>query len=112
MFADYFLQTKSMLGGRQRYLHRGRFSHAGVHVAGSALAFIIMGTPPELVLLIAVGEWIAHYHIDWAKGRYTARRNLTPDDAAYWRATGMDQALHQLTYIFMIWCWLAYGGAG
>ncbi|ABG31904.1 DUF3307 domain-containing protein [Roseobacter denitrificans] len=112
MFADYFLQTRSMLGGRDIYLHQGRFLHAGVHAAGSALAFLIMGTPVMLILLVAVGEWIAHYHIDWAKGRYTARQNLTPDDAAYWRATGVDQALHQLTYIIMLWCWLTFGIAG
>ncbi|WP_282129832.1 DUF3307 domain-containing protein [Roseobacter litoralis] len=109
MFADYFLQTRSMLDGRHIYLHGGRLLHAGVHAAGSALAFLVMGAPLVLVLLMAIGEWIAHFHIDWAKGRYTATRKLTPDDAAYWRATGADQALHQLTYIIMVWCWLTYG---
>lgn len=112
MFADYFLQTRTMLDGRHIYLHPGRFLHAGVHATGSALAFLIVGAPVGLVLLLVLGEWIAHYHIDWAKGRYTATQNLTPDDAAYWRATGVDQAMHQLTYVIMIWCWLSYAVAG
>ena len=110
MFADYFLQTRSMLDGRHIYFHRGRFLHAGVHAGGSALAFSVMGAPLPLVFALALGEWIAHYHIDWAKGRYTATYNLTPDDSAYWRATGVDQALHQLTYVIMLWCWLGIAG--
>lgn len=111
MFADYFMQTRIMLDGRHIYLHFGRFLHAGVHVAGSVAAFTIAGAPFTFILAIAVLEWSLHYHIDWAKARYTAQHNLTPDDAAYWRATGLDQALHQLTYVVMVWCWLSFAVA-
>lgn len=106
MFADYFLQTKIMLDGRETYVHFGRFLHAGIHAAGSLIAFVLVGTPFDFIIPVILVEWIVHYHIDWLKGRYTATQRLTPADAAFWRAAGVDQALHQLTYVVMIWVWL------
>lgn len=106
MLADYFLQTKVMLDGREAYVHLGRFLHAGVHAAGSLIVFLLIGAPVAFILLVVVMEWAVHFHIDWWKGRHTSEQNLTPQDAAYWRACGMDQALHQLTYVAMIWAWL------
>lgn len=111
MFADYFLQTKWMLEGRGKYLHPGTFAHAGIHALGSFLAFIVVGTSLAFVIPIVLLEWSVHFHIDWWKGRYTTGLNLTPADAGYWRVSGVDQALHQLTYVGMLWLWLMPSGA-
>lgn len=111
MFGDYFLQTKIMLDGRDQYVHLGRFLHAGVHALGSLLVFLVVGAPLGFVILLVLAEWVVHFHIDWWKGRLTADQNLTPADAGYWRASGVDQALHQLTYVAMIWLWLMVGSA-
>ena len=108
MFADYFLQTKIMLDGRDQYVHFGRFLHAGVHAVGSIIVFVIVGAPFAFILPLVIAELIVHYHIDWWKGRHTSDQQLTPADAAYWRASGVDQALHQLTYVAMVWLWLIY----
>ncbi|XDB00149.1 DUF3307 domain-containing protein [Sulfitobacter sp. LCG007] len=108
MFGDYFLQTRGMLDGRETYLHLGRFLHGGVHAAGTALAFTLIGTPLPFTLLAALADWAIHFHIDWWKGRLTMTQKLTPADSAYWRASGVDQALHQLTYVAMIWVWLLF----
>ncbi|WP_300034482.1 DUF3307 domain-containing protein [uncultured Roseobacter sp.] len=107
MLGDYFLQTRIMLDGRDQYMHLGRFLHAGVHAAGSLIAFALIGAPFSFVIPLVLAEWAVHFHIDWWKGRHTSDQNLTPSDAGYWRASGIDQALHQLTYIGMIWLWLA-----
>lgn len=111
MFGDFFMQTRIMLNGRGQYLHFGRFLHAGVHAALSFLVFVIVGAPLPFTLALVLAELVVHFHIDWWKGRLTSEQKLTPADAAYWRATGMDQALHQLTYIAMIWLWLIWGHA-
>ncbi|WP_299830880.1 DUF3307 domain-containing protein [uncultured Roseobacter sp.] len=111
MLADYFLQTKMMLDGRGQYLHLGRFLHAGVHAVGSVAAFALVGTPFAFIIPVVLLEWAVHFHIDWWKGRHTADLKLTPADAAYWRASGVDQALHQLTYVGMIWLWLMAAAA-
>lgn len=109
MFADYFLQTKIMLDGRETYFHFGRFLHAGVHALGSTIAFLLVGTALVFILPVVLIEWGLHYHIDWWKGRHTTLLKLTPSDAGFWRATGMDQAMHQFTYVAMIWAWVTFG---
>ncbi|WP_375230726.1 DUF3307 domain-containing protein [Roseobacter sp. S98] len=109
MLGDYFLQTRMMLDGRDQYAHLGRFLHAGVHATGSFIAFLLIGAPVAFIVPLVLAEWAVHFHIDWWKGRHTSDQNLTPADAGYWRASGVDQALHQLTYIAMIWIWLTMG---
>lgn len=109
MFADYYMQTPRMLGGRARYVHLGRAQHAGIHAVGSVLAFLPFGGVSALVVWIVLAEWVVHYHIDWGKGWYSDRKAHTPADAGYWRAFGFDQTLHQLTYVAMVFVWVTYG---
>ncbi|APG48279.1 hypothetical protein PhaeoP97_02904 [Phaeobacter porticola] len=108
MFADFYLQTPKMLSGRGQYLHAGRAQHAGVHVLGSIIAFVIIGAPVGFVLLICVLEWIAHFNIDYCKACYSERKSLAPNMADFWRAMGTDQALHQLTYLAMTAAWVHF----
>ena len=101
MFADFFLQTPKMLSGRGTYFHMGRAQHAAVHAVGSVLVFIVMGVAIIPTLIIALLEWVIHFHIDWAKGRHSERNPTTPIEAGYWYAFGIDQAAHQFTYLAM-----------
>lgn len=105
LFADFFMQTARMLTNRETYLHMGRGQHAGIHAGLSLLALLLLGAPLLFSVGLCVLEWLVHYHIDWAKARYSGGRNQTPSDAGYWRAFGTDQLMHQLTYIAMIWAW-------
>lgn len=111
MFADFFLQTQRMLSDRSEYFHLGRIQHVLIHAGGSAIAFAILLTNPMFILIATVIEAIAHYHIDWAKGRYSSDAKHTPEDAGYWRAVGLDQALHQITYIVMVLAWVQYAAS-
>ena len=108
MFADYYLQTPKMLSGRGEYLHMGRAQHAAVHAVGSAVVFLLFGTPLAFVFVIAGLEWIIHFNIDFAKARYSDKKQLQPNQAAFWRAAGLDQCLHNLTYVAMAWAWVTY----
>ncbi len=110
MFADYFLQTQRMLTGRAEYMHLGRAQHAAIHAIGSAVAFLLIGAPFPFVIAVCMSEWVVHFHIDWAKARHSQNSGLGPNDAGYWRAAGVDQAMHQLTYVAMVWAWLVYAG--
>lgn len=113
MFADYFLQTPKMLTGREKYWHMGRAQHAGVHLIGSVLVLLPFGLTPVFFVVLVVTEWVVHFNIDWAKARYSMARQHTPIDAGFWQAAGVDQALHQLTYIAMVWAIDAkYGWVG
>lgn len=108
MFADFYLQTPKMLAGRGEYLHAGRAQHAAVHVAGTAIVFLIFGAPWSFILIVSVLEWIVHFNIDFAKAHYSDKKQLQPNQAAFWRATGLDQLMHSLTYIAMVWAWLTF----
>lgn len=109
MFADYFLQTPKMLSGRGEYWHMGRAQHACVHIIGSALVFLLIGTNPIFIIFIALAEWFVHFNIDWGKARYSETKGFDPSEAGYWRANGLDQALHHFTYLAMAWLWVEYG---
>ena len=108
MLADYFLQTERMLVGRDQYFHLGRVQHALVHALGSAIVFALVLTPPAFLLIVVMLEAVVHFHIDWGKARYSDKAGYTPADAGFWRAAGVDQALHQLTYVAMLAAWVLY----
>lgn len=105
VLGDFFLQTKRMLAGRDTYLHGGRVQHVAVHGGLSAVALLVFGMPVALAIVFVVIEAVAHYHIDWLKGVYSAKKGHGPADADFWRAFGVDQLLHQFTYIAMIAAW-------
>jgi len=108
MFADYFLQTPKMLTGRGQYWHMGRAQHAAIHAVGSIIVFVLVGAPILFILAICFAEWVVHFHIDWAKAKHSESKCLAPTEAAFWRAFGMDQTLHGLTYVVMVWAWVVY----
>lgn len=108
MFADFFLQTPKMLSGRCAYVHAGRAQHAGVHIIGSAIVFALFGSPAMFIVVLAVLEWIVHFHIDFGKARYSEVKKLNPQQAQFWQAMGADQTLHQLTYVAMAWAWVKF----
>jgi uncharacterized protein DUF3307 len=103
LFADFYLQTPRMLRDRSRYIHLGRLQHAGLHAVGSLIAMVLLGVSVSLALIVAVAECVVHFHIDWAKGRWSDYTGHGPDQAGYWRAFGVDQLLHHVTYLVMIW---------
>ncbi|WP_299298045.1 DUF3307 domain-containing protein [uncultured Tateyamaria sp.] len=103
LFADFYLQTPRMLRDRGRYLHLGRLQHAGLHAVGSLIALVLMGVPVGLAIVVALVEWAVHFHIDFGKGRWSDHTGHGPHQAGYWRAFGVDQALHQWTYLVMVW---------
>lgn len=107
MFADYFLQTPKMLSGRGEYWHLGRAQHAGIHALGSAIVLAIMGAPAIFTLVLMAAEWFVHFNIDFFKASYSEHKKYTPAQAGFWRAAGVDQFMHHLTYIVMVWAWVA-----
>ena len=105
MVADFFLQTPRMLVDRARYTHLGRTQHAAIHGGLSVVCFVVIGAPLSLVVILCAVETVVHFHIDFVKARHSDAAGHTPVDSGYWRAFGLDQLAHQLTYVAMIWAW-------
>lgn len=109
---DYPLQTRWQLVNKGTYGHPGGIVHSGIHAIGTTVAFLVL-TPSLLVgLLIMAGEFVVHYHLDWAKENIIKRMGWTAQDAPFWLALGTDQLLHHLTYVVIaaVLLWSVAGG--
>lgn len=51
-------------------------------------------------LIMALFDFVAHYLTDWAKMNWGNRDIQTP---AFWAHLGLDQMVHQLTYLFIVY---------
>jgi hypothetical protein len=101
--ADFAWQSGWMVANKGTYGHPGGIAHAGVHAALTVVVLLTAPVPVVTVIAIALGEWVLHYHIDYAKSQLNRRAGLTPSDKSYWTLSGADQAAHQLTYLLILW---------
>ncbi len=105
VLADFVFQSPYILTNRRFYGHPGGLLHVAIHLAGSFAALLVVGAPAGMIAFLLCAEGLIHYHLDWSKDNFVAAQNLTPRDSVYWYATGVDQALHHLTYIAMAAYW-------
>lgn len=95
---DFLFQTSYQLANKGTYGHPGGLLHAALHGLGTLVVLAVLTVPPAWIAVIVIGECVVHYHLDWAKERIMALR-AGPQDAVFWRMIGLDQMLHQLTYL-------------
>lgn len=97
---DFLLQTPFQYLNKGTYGHRGGILHAWLHWIGTFCVLQVCGVPFSMSAVMAFLDFVAHYHIDWAKVKLTKYFELTPTNSEkYWWLLGFDQLLHQLTYI-------------
>jgi hypothetical protein len=96
---DYPLQTVYQLSHKGIYGHPGGLLHAGLHVIGTSTAFLVIRPGIAVGAAVLLGEFVAHYHIDWAKDNLMRSAHLVVTDSRYWLTIGIDQLLHHLTYL-------------
>jgi hypothetical protein len=101
--ADYFLQPSWIIAGKGDFRQPGGYAHAGIHAALTALVLLVAGAALPLIALIAVGEFVVHYLLDYGKIRYSAGVHITNKPSQFWALHGVDQMLHQLTYAAIIY---------
>lgn len=94
------------------YGHAGGILHAALHVVGTFLAFmflfwfsldIVNGKTLYVSLYLAFIDGFIHYHIDWAKMNINRKMGWACNTHnEFWILLGVDQLLHMLTYILLI----------
>ena len=99
---DFLLQTGYQANNKGIYGHPGGIFHVVGHFLGSIPVLFFAGTPLSLALMLLVGELFFHYHVDWLKSKITNAYGWGPGNHAFWIAFGVDQALHQATYLVMV----------
>lgn len=105
--ADFVLQTPLIYRQKAIYGAPGGLLHALIHVLLTAPVFLLIPTGGAmLAATLLAGEFAVHYHLDWAKEQIVGRYGWTFADRQYWYALGLDQFVHGLTYIAILWIWL------
>jgi len=124
---DWLLQSNHpyQFKNKGRYGHPGGILHAGIAALGSLVAilvwvgFIIPSRSAALcvvlmlmsskVWIVLLAELFFHYHVDWLKVKLNHWLKLDMNkDADYWHLVGIDQMIHGLSYIAMIWFLFRY----
>ncbi len=96
---DFFLQSLSQIKNKRIYCHPDGLLHAAAHAAGTCVAFAVIAPSLAVGIGIVVAEFLLHYHIDWLKEEIGYSLKLRQEQRQYWWAFGIDQWLHQMTYV-------------
>ena len=99
--ADFVLQRPYHYLNKGNYGHWGGIQHAAIHGLGTFIC-IVGYTDPATALHLAFADFVIHYHVDWAKVRIGHRYGLTQQQPQYWWLFGLDQLLHCLTYVWIV----------
>jgi hypothetical protein len=98
---DFPLQTKFQWSNKGTYGHPGGLLHSGLHGIGTYLC--LMFFVPAIALFLALLDFVLHYHIDWAKMNLNKKLGYGPTThEQFWWLLGLDQFLHALTYILIV----------
>ena len=99
---DWMWQPEYEWKNKGTYGHLGGLRHAAKNAVGTAFVFCFF--VPHLAWLVLLIDFLAHYHIDWAKMNINRIKGWGPTThPQFWWLTGFDQFLHQITYLFLIW---------
>ncbi len=107
ILGDFVLQSRYMIAHRRIWGHPGGLLHAGIHGALSLPILLAADVALSLVATLLVAEMVTHYLFDWLKDNVVERKGWTPSDAPFWWLTGLDQGLHQLSYLAIAYFALA-----
>ncbi len=101
--ADFFIQFRYQYENKGKYGHPGGLLHAGIHSILTLPVFLILA-PSSLfaVMVVVIGEFVLHYHIDWIKMKVNRLFQLHPKTKGFWYVVGLDQFAHHLTYLAII----------
>lgn len=97
---DFLLQTPEMVISKGIYMDMLGIVHSLQHAVITVL--IITFAVDSVAVGVACGfiDYVLHYHIDFIKVRF-GNRDTT--DTTFWHHLGLDQLLHQLTYIGLVY---------
>ncbi len=104
---DFVFQGRYQLENKHIYGHPGGLLHAGLHIVGTASAFLLVRPSLGAAAAILAGEFAAHYHIDWAKDQLLRRTGWGYAEGRYWAVFGVDQLAHGLIYVAIVWALIA-----
>jgi hypothetical protein len=98
------LQTYGMVRDKGFYGRPLGLAHAALHGLGTLIGLgAATAASWGLVAILALADFVVHYHVDFTKETVLRRAGWTNSDAQFWWAFAADQMLHQLTYLVLIY---------
>ncbi len=101
--ADFLLQTPYQFQNKHIWMHPGGIIHASLHIGATLMILGPLCGFTFDVILLSILEGILHYVIDWGKTNLNIKYNLQYNNSQFWYMLGLDQLLHQLTYVAIIY---------
>lgn len=107
-FIDFPWQPPFMWMNKGTYGHLGGIYHALLHAVGTFAVFMLLFNSQSshaafVAFYLAAIDAVVHYHIDWAKMNINKKMGWGPTThPEFWTLTGLDQLLHQATYIGLL----------
>ncbi len=106
---DFALQTRRQIQAKRKYGQLPGLEHSGLHAVGSLPALILLTHSIPTIVAVMLAEFLIHYHVDWAKVRIDHARRFDNTGTAYWTVFGLDQLVHQATYLAIVFVLLSLG---
>lgn len=97
-YIDFVNQTDEEVKHKGIYLDWRGVKHSLKHGLGTLL-ILPLATSFETAIALASFDFLLHYHTDWVKMNYGNRDITTPQ---FWNHLGLDQMVHQIGYILII----------
>jgi hypothetical protein len=103
-YADFYLQTYMQTVKKGVWMDPIGLSHTVDHIYSSLIVMLgfslfVSINPISIIFVVAV-EGIIHYLIDFTKVKYGCKDNTKP---IFWTQFGLDQLVHEMTYLWMVW---------
>ncbi len=99
---DFVFQSARHVKFKGIYGHPAGIEHSAIHVIGTVPCLLIVGVNVGVALAIGATEFVVHYHTDWAKEQIMRRGQWNPADHMFWTMLGLDQLVHELTYVAIV----------
>lgn len=102
--ADFLYQPPYQWKNKGTYGHWGGIIHSAQHAVFTVIMLGLFKVPGLVLFIIASFEFLAHYHIDWAKMNLNKKMGwVATTHNEFWILLGVDQLLHGLTYLAIVW---------
>lgn len=110
LIIDFPMQVPYHYLNKGTYGHPGGIQHAGLHGWGTMFCFAWFVDVPFAIVLGGI-DFVIHYHIDWAKMNLNKKLGYGPlTSEKFWWLLGLDQWLHAVTYVGLIYITMLYIG--
>lgn len=100
--ADLLIQSLRPPGDKSKIFSKTNFYHSADHGILTGIVLLAFLIPWELVIALAILDFVLHYLIDWSKTNFVKHMDWDRDGKAFWRVQAFDQMGHYLTYMLLI----------